>query len=54
MKKEKKKLTIYLPQETLFKTKLLALERGVSVSQLVEDILNRHTKEVQLPPKNKE
>ncbi|MEM0504065.1 MAG: CopG family transcriptional regulator [Archaeoglobaceae archaeon] len=49
----KKRLTVYLPEDTLFKVKLLALQRGASVSQLLESILNEHTKEVQLPPKNK-
>lgn len=52
--KKKKRLTVYLPESLLFKAKLLALERGVSVSNLVESILNEHTKEVQLPQtKNK-
>jgi len=51
--KKKKRLTVYLPEDILFKIKLLALERGVSVSNLVESILNE-TKEVQLPQtKNK-
>lgn len=52
--KKRKRLTVYLPEDTLFRIKLLALQQGVSVSQLVEDILSEHTKEVQPPrPKNK-
>ncbi len=49
MKTERKRLTIYLSGDILFKIKLLALQRGVSVSQLVESILNEHTKEIHLP-----
>ncbi|QID32285.1 DUF6364 family protein [Pampinifervens florentissimum] len=45
----KRRLTVYLSDELLFKIKLLALQRGVSVSQLVERILNEHTKEIHLP-----
>lgn len=49
----KKRLTIYLPESILFKVKFLALQKGVSVSQLMESVLSEYTKEVQLPPKNK-
>lgn len=44
-----KRLTVYLSADLLFKIKFLALERGVKVSKLVEEILSEYTKEVQLP-----
>ncbi|MEM0326899.1 MAG: DUF6364 family protein [Desulfurococcaceae archaeon] len=50
MKTERKRLTIYLSGDILFKIKLLALERGVSVSKLVESLL---TKEIQQSPESK-
>ncbi|MEM0326849.1 MAG: DUF6364 family protein [Desulfurococcaceae archaeon] len=46
----KRRLTVYLSDELLFKIKLLALQRGVSVSKLVESLL---IKEVQQSPESK-
>ncbi|MEM1673142.1 MAG: CopG family transcriptional regulator [Archaeoglobaceae archaeon] len=50
----KRRLTIYLSDELLFKIKLLALQRGVSVSQLVESILNEYIEHTKKPhrPRN--
>lgn len=48
---KKKRLTVYLPESLLFKAKLLALERGVSVSKLLEDLLSRYIESSQ--PKTK-
>lgn len=36
---KKKRLTVYLQEDVLFKIKLLALQKGMSVSKLVENIL---------------
>lgn len=45
---KKKRLVVYVEEDLLLKVKLLALQRGVSVSKLVEDVLQELTKDISL------